>query len=265
MRDALNQVDLCFVVDTTGSMSSFLAAARIALVNTLKALSAQSHLDLRVALVEYRDHPPQEETFVTRHYALTADLQLVQKNIDALYASGGGDHPEAVFDGVQEAAILTAWRKHSARFILLVGDAPPHGYLAPPRRRNEEAAEFSRACTCGLQLAQVTAAAEENRAIVQSLPVSADASTRLAFTEIAQATGGICADSTDANVVMKKIEALLAAEFSNLELDRKVLEEFEKTREINSDLIAQTVGATRPQVAQSLARLGKRGFLSTDN
>lgn len=262
----INQVDLCFVVDTTGSMSPFLAAARTALVSTLTALSAKGHLDLRVALVEYRDHPPQESSFATKHYALTDDLKLVQKNIDNLKASGGGDHPESVFDGVQEAAVLTEWRKHSARFVLLVGDAPPHGYDAPRRPRNavnsDENDTSSRVCTCGLSLAQVTAAAEENRVVVLSLPVSADAQTRTAFTEISQATGGICAEPSDSNAAVGRIESLLTSEFGNLSFDRAVLETYQQTKELNADLIGNTVGATRWQVAQSLARLGKRGFLT---
>lgn len=259
----INQVDLCFVVDTTGSMGQFLAAARTALVNTLSALSAKGHLDLRVALVEYRDHPPQETTFATRHYALTADLTVVQRNIDNLQASGGGDIPESVFDGVHEAAVLTEWRKHSARFLLLVGDAPPHGYDVSRRARNDETDnQASKTCTCGLRLEQVTAAAEENRVVVMGLPVSPDAQTRAAFAEIARATGGICAETSDAATAIKRIEDLLAAEFNNLEFDRAVLDTYEQTKELNAETIGNTLGATRWQAAQSLARLGKRGFLT---
>jgi hypothetical protein len=223
-------------------------------------------LDLRVALVEYRDHPPQEMSYVTRHYALTNDLAKIQKVIDGLYASGGGDAPEAVFDGVHEAAVLTEWRKNSARFILLVGDAPPQGYAPVPRNRrnngNENEIDYGRVCTCGLTLAQVTAAAEENRVVVQALPVQADELTRTAFTEIANATGGICSETANADAVITRIENLLAAEFGNLPLDVAVLEIAAKMSEINTEAIAQTVGAPRLQVAASLARLGKRGFLN---
>lgn len=266
MKSALNQIDLCFVVDTTGSMNPFLSVARMALVNTLTALSQQSDLDLRVALVEYRDHPPQEMSFVTKHHALTNDLSKIQKVIDGLQASGGGDEPEAVFDGVHEAAVLTEWRKNSARFIMLVGDAPPQGYSATPRRNRDSdkinEIEFGRVCTCGLTLAQVTAAAEENRVVVQALPVQANELTSMAFTEIANATGGVCGETADAGAIITRIENLLTAEFGSLILDRAVLETAEKMSEINTETIAQTVGAPRLLVAASLARLGKRGFLN---
>lgn len=110
MKNELNQVDLCFVVDTTGSMSPFISAAREALLETISTLSKKSGVNLQIALVEYRDHPPQEMTYVTKHHTLTSDMKKMEKVIAELYANGGGDHPEAVYDGVCEAAVLTEWR-----------------------------------------------------------------------------------------------------------------------------------------------------------
>ena len=125
---SLNDVDLCFVVDTTGSMGSFIQAAQRQLLDTIKQLSTYSNIDLQVGLVEYRDHPPQDTSFVTRIYPLTANLQEMQKCINKLKADGGGDAPEAVYSGVWDACEKIKWRPHSCRFILLVGDAPPHGF-----------------------------------------------------------------------------------------------------------------------------------------
>ena len=97
MGDALNHVDLCFVVDTTGSMQPFISAAQMALLDTVEAPSAKGGVDIQIGLVEYRDHPPQEMSFVTRHYPLTSDLKKMRKVINGLRADGGGDHPEAVY------------------------------------------------------------------------------------------------------------------------------------------------------------------------
>lgn len=72
MTKALNYVDLCFVIDTTGSMGSFIQAAKQQLLDTIQLLSADSDIDLQVGLVEYRDHPPQDSSFVTRVYPLRA-------------------------------------------------------------------------------------------------------------------------------------------------------------------------------------------------
>ncbi len=65
MANALNHVDLCFVVDTTGSMGSFIQAAKQQLLDTMRLLSADSNIDLQVGLVEYRDHPPPESRGAT--------------------------------------------------------------------------------------------------------------------------------------------------------------------------------------------------------
>ncbi len=269
-KHALNQVDLCFVVDTTSSMSGFLAAARAALVQTLTALKQQSALDLRVGLIEFRDHPPQDTSFVTRHYEITDDLAKIERAIEKLRAEGGGDIPEAVFDAVHEAAVFTVWRAHGGGLVLLVGEARPHGYeqsratgrSRPNANQTANQIEHSRVCTCGLRLDAVTAAAEENRVVVQTLPISADATTRFAFDEIAQATGGISAEAADAKQAIERIETLLAREFAELPFDQTVLQEIEKTANLDAESIANSVGATRRQVANSLARLGRRGFLN---
>ena len=281
MRDALNHVDLCFVVDTTGSMQPFISAAQAALLDTVEALSARSGVDMRVGLVEFRDHPPQEMSFVTRHYPLTNDLGEMRKVINGLRADGGGDHPEAVYDGVCEAAVLTEWRAHSCRFILLVGDAPPHGY-APPRVIEEAAAARApgrrsgrtrghvaadaggargSSCRCGLDAAQVTAAAEENRVTVHALPMSEDVHTRGAFTELAQGTGGECAEQSDAGAVVGRIGQMLDAEFRSLQFDRQVLEFSARLQSLDAGEIGESLGCSRLQAAAAVARLGRRGFL----
>lgn len=43
-----------------------------------------------------------------------------------LYASGGGDGPEAVTAGIREALELD-WRPNAAKVCILIADAPPHG------------------------------------------------------------------------------------------------------------------------------------------
>ena len=52
--------------------------------------------DVRLALVEYRDHPPQEQTFVVRVNDFTASVKEMKKWLEQCAAVGGGDTPEAV-------------------------------------------------------------------------------------------------------------------------------------------------------------------------
>lgn len=260
MTKALNHVDLCFVIDTTGSMGGFIEAAKQQLLDTMRRLSADNDIDLQVGLVEYRDHPPQDTSFVTRVYPLTANLQQMQKHINKLKADGGGDFPEAVYDGVVDAALKMKWRTHSCRFILLVGDAPPHGFQVdgnssgfihtnPERYPNN------------LTVQSVTATVEEQRVTVHALCMGNNNITVRSFTAIAIGTGGQCAAANNANDVISQIVAVLTNEFRNLEFDRQVLETLQQLGHFDASAIANALGCPRLQVASAIARLGKRGFL----
>jgi hypothetical protein len=44
---------------------------------------------LNVALILYRDHPPQEHSFVTQVFDFTDDAEKAKANIDTASASGG--------------------------------------------------------------------------------------------------------------------------------------------------------------------------------
>src|SRR5947209_9090351 len=112
MAPQLSQVDLAFVVDTTGSMGGFINDAKRQMTDMLRAATTAAPLpiDLRLAVVEYRDHPPQDRTFVARAHGFEGDLGKAQKTIAALRPDGGGDTPEAVFDGLAAAGRDLAWR-----------------------------------------------------------------------------------------------------------------------------------------------------------
>src|SRR5262245_6493613 len=96
--DPLTHLDVAFVIDTTGSMGSLIDSARRHVVAMLRRLTGDpaAPVDLRTAVVEYRDHPPQDTSFVTREYGFTSELAKVQKVIASLTPDGGGDIPEAV-------------------------------------------------------------------------------------------------------------------------------------------------------------------------
>jgi hypothetical protein len=268
IKNTLNYVDLCFVVDTTGSMSGFIQAAQRQLIETIKLLSGDRNINLQIGLVEYRDHPPQDKTFVTRLYPLTANLQRMQKVINHLKAEGGGDAPEAVYRGIHDACTKIKWRSHSCRFILLVGDAPPHGFykwlqemLLTANNRDRMGDTWADGCPSGLNVQAVTAAAEKHRAIVHALCMRGDTMTVQAFSALSQATGGQCVQAGNADDVISKIRAMLQNEFQNLEFDRQVLETVQNLGYLDLSETAEVLSSPRLPVAAAVARLGKRGFL----
>ena len=46
--------------------------------------------------------------------------------MSGLYASGGGDGPEAVTAALAEALNMD-WREYASKMVVLIADAPPHG------------------------------------------------------------------------------------------------------------------------------------------
>lgn len=50
----------------------------------------------------------------------------MHRDLSSLYASGGGDGPEAVTAGLMEALGME-WRPEASKMIVLIADAPPHG------------------------------------------------------------------------------------------------------------------------------------------
>lgn len=81
---------------------------------------------LRLAIVAYRDHPPQDVSYVTKTLPFTSAVPEVKEFLKSLYASGGGDGPEAV-TAAMKACLDLDWRPNSSKMVVLIADAPPHG------------------------------------------------------------------------------------------------------------------------------------------
>lgn len=99
----------------------------------MKSERLQSPSSLRLAVIAYRDHPPQDVSYITKQLPFTSDISTVKEFLKTLYASGGGDGPEAVTAAMKEALELD-WRENASRITLLIADAPPHGewsHLSP--------------------------------------------------------------------------------------------------------------------------------------
>jgi len=125
-----NPLDLAFIMDTTGSMSSYIETARRNIHRVVDEISQNQGQSIRFALVEYRDYPPQDKTYVVRTHDFTPYVSTMKSWLDAAEARGGGDKPEAVADALHEAHMLS-WRRTAVKIAVLISDAPPHG-LDPP-------------------------------------------------------------------------------------------------------------------------------------
>lgn len=119
-------LDLTIVLDTTGSMGDELQYLK----SEVKSIASAVHdrfpnVHQRYALVCYRDEG-MGDVYVTRKFDFTADDEEFRKNLSAQSAAGGGDLPEAMQKGLEEATKLP-WRgDDTARVVFLIADAPPH-------------------------------------------------------------------------------------------------------------------------------------------
>lgn len=122
------KLDVAFVVDTTGSMKDDINAVKDSLSEIVERITSRTkNLEIRFGIVSYRDHPPQDRTYVTKIFDFSNNIKQVRKLIDNLRPSEGGDTPEAVADGILDARTKLSWEQEAYKVVLLVGDAPPHG------------------------------------------------------------------------------------------------------------------------------------------
>jgi hypothetical protein len=90
---AFGFVDICFCVDATGSMTGELAQVQSTIVAIIKKIENKVRTEgitLRFAVVTYRDHPPQESSYVTQYKDFT-DVTDIIDYVNKLNAAGGGD------------------------------------------------------------------------------------------------------------------------------------------------------------------------------
>mmetsp|Transcript_15712 Transcript_15712/g.46602 ORF Transcript_15712/g.46602 Transcript_15712/m.46602 type:complete len:427 (-) Transcript_15712:210-1490(-) len=124
--DGESELDLCFMCDCTGSMSSYIHAAQQNIQHIAQRIMTDHNANVRFALITYRDHPPQDHSYVTRGFPFTESVAEMKGYVDTMHAQGGGDGPEAVTAAMSDALGLP-WRPNAAKVAVLIADAPPHG------------------------------------------------------------------------------------------------------------------------------------------
>lgn len=128
-RTVVKQVglDVCFVIDTTGSMSGAISNARENMSQIIDSISEKSS-DYRIAIVDYRDFASRSGDWTDYPAKLQLDFcsdrDKIQEGIDGLSLGNGGDGPETVYSGLMLAASLD-WRRDAQHVVILIGDAEP--------------------------------------------------------------------------------------------------------------------------------------------
>jgi Mg-chelatase subunit ChlD len=170
---ARKAVEVVFVLDTTGSMSGLIAAAKEKIWSIASTMAqAEQAPVIRMGLVAYRDRG---DAYVTRVVDLSGDLDTMYATLMDFAADGGGDTPESVNQALGDAIDGISWSQDSSTYkvVFLVGDAPPHVDYLQDR-----------------QYPEILAAATQRGIVVNTIQCGGMPETAHTWTEIARLGGG---------------------------------------------------------------------------
>jgi Mg-chelatase subunit ChlD len=170
---ARKAVEVVFVLDTTGSMSGLIAAAKEKIWSIASTMAQADQAPvIRMGLVAYRDRG---DAYVTRVVDLSSDLDTMYATLMDFAADGGGDTPESVNAALGDAIDRISWSQDSSTYkvVFLVGDAPPHMDYAQDR-----------------QYPEILAAARQRGIVVNTIQCGGMPETTQTWAEIARLAGG---------------------------------------------------------------------------
>ena len=132
--EAKPRIEVCFVLDTTGSMGGLIEGAKQKIWSIAnEMISARPTPQLKLGLIGYRDRG---DEYVVKSFQLTDDIDSIYGHLRDFQAAGGGDEPESVNEALAEAIEKMSWSQDRKvlKIIFLVGDAPPHmDYIDGPK------------------------------------------------------------------------------------------------------------------------------------
>jgi hypothetical protein len=68
----------------TGSMSSYIAAVQSNVQRIVTEVAASEKCSVRFGLVSYRDHPPQDSSYITKVFDFTENLDAMRANVNTM-------------------------------------------------------------------------------------------------------------------------------------------------------------------------------------
>ncbi len=168
---AKSDIDVCFVVDATGSMGDEINFLKEELMDVMLQFQKIAPCSpIRLSSVFYRDRG---DEYLTKNMPFTNRIDDVVSFISEQYAGGGGDFPEAVHSGLEAALTEFEWNEKAlTKIIFLILDAPPHTQDAAKMRDLLKAASNK-----GIKIIPITAS-------------GIDQSTEFCMKYLAAGTGG---------------------------------------------------------------------------
>lgn len=110
-------------------MSKYIKMVRETITHIMDPFNKMNFYQYEFAFVAYRDHCDQHKTYLTKHKDFTDGASITRFMRDEITATGSGDTPEAVLDGLDVCAKKLSWapKGKSVKVVFHVADSPPHG------------------------------------------------------------------------------------------------------------------------------------------
>lgn len=122
----MGKADIVFVIDTTGSMGSYITNVKNNINTFADKLVSEYNIDANFALVEFRDITVDGASSTKTHKNGSSnwftDVNGFKTAIGSLGVNGGGDAPETPIDGLEMARRLN-FRSNADKFVVLITDA----------------------------------------------------------------------------------------------------------------------------------------------
>lgn len=264
-EEALRYLDIVFVVDCTSSMEPYIEEVKMKAISMIKRIEENAiGPQVNFGVVVYGDHPP-EDDLLTRSFGPTGDHALIKRNIKDLPLSGGGDLPEAVADGLH-AGIEADWREGAAKVMILVGDAPPHGYAKEmPDSESEMEDSFPDGCPCGLNPVEEARRAGKMGITIHAVGVDPGPVVETAFKQIALVTEGSYFTLDNAEKLTELVLEMVQRELDLMKTDIAVFKSVEKSRTNDADQLSASLGISRVEAERAMTRLRTRGVIREED
>lgn len=202
-------VEIVFVFDSTSSMTDVLTDVKRSLDRMITILTwIVPHA--RLGVVTFRDHG---DDYLARSLPLTGSRYRILTWVDRIQAAGGGDIPEAVFEGLGAAFEEMPWTEGAQQVVVLIGDAPPHSQSM--KQIDEIVARFRRRAGRGADNLVSTVFTGKSDSGSRD-----DLETITAFQRIASRGGGSAVTLSDENQITQQCLTLAFGHVYRDDIDR---------------------------------------------
>ncbi|CAD8131993.1 unnamed protein product [Paramecium octaurelia] len=124
-KKVYGQLDVCFIVDVTGSMDSYKDQTKRSVQGSLKIIKQATNRETNWASVCYQDKDELRSLGKYHEFPFSKDQQALEKWFDGIKCSGGGDAAEDIRGAIKQVCKLQWPSKF--KIAIIICDAPCHG------------------------------------------------------------------------------------------------------------------------------------------